>query len=140
MSEPEHRPINDLLAEATDVLRAVDVTDTAAVLTAAWHGFCVAGAAGAVLSYCADPQTYPALWTNAEPVLQQTIVALRTAPSLPAGLPTEITPDGGPDDELDDATAGEVRAAVLTLAGVLNIVLPQAANKATGQDACVPQL
>jgi hypothetical protein len=89
MSEPERQPIKDLLAEATDVLRTVDVTDTAAVLTAAWRGFCVAGAAGAVLSYCADPQTYPALWTNAEPVLQQTIVTLRTAPSLPIGLPTE---------------------------------------------------
>ena len=60
MTELERRPITDLLTEAAAALNAAEASDTTAVLTAAWRGFCIAGAAGALLSYCADQSVGPA--------------------------------------------------------------------------------
>jgi hypothetical protein len=72
--EPDRRPIGDLLTAATVAL-TVDpdagdsAAEMAAEMAALWRGFCVAGAAGELLGICADPDTYPALWRNAQPVL-----------------------------------------------------------------------
>jgi hypothetical protein len=125
--EHERRPAGDLLREATEQLHAADPADTAAVLRAAWQGFCVAGAAGQLLALCADPEEYPPLWRNARPVLEAAIGALRAAPSLPAGLPTEVHPAGGPQDRLDDARSAVIRRQILDLILVLNATLSAAA-------------
>jgi hypothetical protein len=130
MAPSQRRPIGELLRDATEALYAVEVSDTSTVLEAGWYGFCVAGAAGALLSICADQREYPPLWHNAEPVLATAISMLRQAPSLPAGLPTEVNPAGGPDDRLDDPAAQEIRTAILTLTLALNTVLPRAAERA----------
>jgi hypothetical protein len=61
------RPIQDLLEDAAVGLRAADTTDTAAVLQAAWTALCTIGAAGQMLSICADPDHYPACWLLTEP-------------------------------------------------------------------------
>ncbi len=87
------RPIQDLLQQATAGLRASDVTDTAAVLRAAWTGLCTIGAAGELLSVCADPGHYPARWLLAEPVLASTVQTLRATPAQ-RGTTTEINPAG----------------------------------------------
>jgi len=42
MTELERRPITDLLTEAAAALNAAEASDTTAVLTAAWRGFCIA--------------------------------------------------------------------------------------------------
>jgi hypothetical protein len=44
-------------------------------------------------------------------------------------------PQPAPDERVDDEAAAHIRAGILTLAGVLNTVLPQAANHTAGQDA-----
>lgn len=129
--EPDRPPIGDLLDEATERLRAVDVADTAAALHAAWHGFCVAGAAGQLLAVRADPEEYPPLWQNARPVLATAIGALRTAPSLPAGALTQNRPAGWPHDRLDDATAAAIRQQILGLVPALSTVLAAAARHAS---------
>src|SRR4051812_813667 len=68
------------------------------VMEALWRGFCVASAARELRGIRADPDTYPPLWRNAQPVLEAAIAALCRAPALPAGLTTEVNPAGGPDD------------------------------------------
>jgi len=76
------------------------VTDIDSVLQAAWAGVCTIGAAGQLLSACADPGHYPACWLLAEPVLAGAVRALRATPAL-RGTSTEINPAGGPGDRLD---------------------------------------
>lgn len=67
MSQPERRPINELIDEARDVLNAVDPADTTAAITALWCGLCVVGAAGNILAICSTNPDYPVLFDNAEP-------------------------------------------------------------------------
>lgn len=139
MLESERAQLGDLIEGAVQELAIVDVRDTSAALSAAWNGFCVAGCAGTVLSICADPLEYPQLWRNARPVLTTAIGTLREAPSLPAGLATEIVPAGGPDERINDETANTIRQGILALALALNMTLPDAAEHATvpaDQRAC----
>jgi hypothetical protein len=131
---PHRRPVSELLDDTKTALRAAAPTDTPHCLATMWRGFCVAGAAGNILAICADSPDYPALFDNAEPVLAAAIAALRAAPSLPTGLVTEVHPAGGPDDRLDPQQAKALHAGVLTIAGAVNTLGPQAAEHASGAD------
>lgn len=138
----EHLPASDLLLKAAERVGAANPADTAAVLGAAWHGFCAAGAAGELLARHANPDEYPSLWVNARPVLTAAIDTLRTAPSVPRGLPAEVALDDTPAAWLDDADAAQIRRLILDLALALNISLyaagehaPGAADRKACQDA-----
>lgn len=130
-----HRlPIGELLEQAAANLRAADATDTDAVLGAAWAGVCTIGAAGQLLSDCADPGHYPACWLLAEPVLAGAVRALRATPAL-RGTSTEINPAGGPGDRLDDAAAPEICRLLAETADTLSAALSSAAGHAQAKAA-----
>lgn len=128
------RPIGELLEQAAAGLHAAEVTDTDAVLQAAWDGMCTIGAAGQLLSACADPGHYPACWLPAEPVLAEAIRALRATPAL-RGISTEINPAGGPDDRLDDAAALDICRSLAETADTLSATLSDAAEHAQARAA-----
>jgi len=118
------RPITELLDTVAEDLYTLDPADTTVALGTAWRGFCVAGAAGELLPICADRETYPPLWDNAQPVLSTAVHVLRAAPSLTTPISTEINPAGGPGDRLDDRAAAEVRRRILDLALALRCPKP----------------
>lgn len=128
------RPIQHLLQQATAGLRAADVTDTAAVLQAAWTGLCTIGAAGELLSACADPDCYPARWLLAEPVLADAIHIVRATPAL-RGTTTEINPAGSPADQLNDTAASQISHRLAETADGLAATLSQAAAHAHAKAA-----
>jgi hypothetical protein len=128
------RTIGELLEQAAADLRAADVTDTDAALRAGWAGVCATGAAGQLLSECADPGHYPACWLLAEPVLAGAVRALRATPAL-RGASTEINPAGGPGDRLDDAAASEVCRLLAETADALGTALSGAARHARAKAA-----
>lgn len=80
----DRRPIGELLDEVEQDLQELDPADTVVALRAVWRAFCVVGAAGELLSICADPDTYGPLWVNAEPVLAAAVRAVDSALSLKA--------------------------------------------------------
>lgn len=133
-TDHHRRPIGELLERAAAGLRAAEVTDTDAVLQAAWAGVCTIGAAGQLLSACADPGHYPACWLLAEPVLTGAVRALRATPAL-RGTSTEINPSGGPGDRLDDAAASEICRLVAQTADALSAALSGAAGHAQAKAA-----
>lgn len=124
------RPIGDLLDEVEQDLQELDPADTLVALRAVWHAFCVTGAAGELLSICADPDTYGPLWANAEPVVSTAVRTVETAPSLKASFSTEINPAGGPGDRLDDQAAHEVHRRILKVAATIHAYLPRVAEEA----------
>jgi hypothetical protein len=128
------RPIGELLEQAAAGLRAADATDTDAVLRAAWAGVCTIGAAGQLLSACADTGHYPGRWLLAEPVLAGAVRALRATPAL-RGTSTEINPAGGPGDRVDDAAAAEVCRLLAGTADALGVALSGAAGHAQAKGA-----
>jgi hypothetical protein len=132
---PHRRLILELLDHANAALVAADPADTPHCLATLWRGVCVAGAAGNILAICSDNPDYPVLFRNAEPVLAAAIRALRAAPSLPAGLVTEVNPAGGHEDRLDEQQATTLHAGILAIAMSLNTLGPQAAQHARGSDA-----
>jgi hypothetical protein len=129
----ERRPIQDLLREATRDLANAEAADTAAAVQAAWHGVCVAGAAGELLSVCGDPGEYRARWFQAEQALGQAIRALRAAPSLRGDWPAEVNPAGSPSDRLDDAAASAIRQGIVEVSEALSSLLQTAAQRARGK-------
>jgi hypothetical protein len=128
------RPIQDLLQQATAGLRAADVTDTTAVLQAAWTGLCTIGAAGELLSICADPGHYPARWLLAEPVLADAVHTVRATPAL-RGATIQINPAGAPADQLDDSAASQISHRLAETADGLAATLSQAAEHAHAKAA-----
>lgn len=120
------RPIGDLLREATEDMIAVDASDTAAVLKSAWTALCIIGAAGELLSICAEAEHYPLRWRLTEPVLSDAVHALRAAPAL-RGKSSEIDPAGGPDKNLDDRAADLIRRHLVETAEALSATLSRAA-------------
>jgi hypothetical protein len=131
--QDERPSASDLLREAVGRVGAADPADTGAVLRAAWQGFCSAGAAGELLALYADPVEYPPLRDNARHVLKAAADALRAAPSLPVGLPTEAPLAALPHGRLDDTAAAEIRRLILDLALALNIALHAASGHAVGR-------
>ncbi|GAA4612809.1 hypothetical protein GCM10023195_55160 [Actinoallomurus liliacearum] len=123
------RPIEELLRDAAEGVRAVSVDDTLATVQAAWTALCAIGAAGEVLALCADPDDYPPRWLLAEPILAEAISSLRALPSL-RGNNTEANPAGGPDDDIDEETADLICRELTEAADTLAAVLPQAAKHA----------
>jgi hypothetical protein len=128
------RPIGELLERAAAGLRVADASDTDAVLRAAWAGVCTIGAAGQLLSACADPGHYPGRWLLAEPVLAGAVRALRATPAL-RGASTEISPAGGPGDRLDDAAAAEICRLLAETADALGAALASAAEQTQAKAA-----
>jgi hypothetical protein len=108
--------------------------ETSAALGWMWRAFCVAGAAGHILSACTDDSDYAVLFHNANPVLCAAVASLRKAPSLPEGLVTEVEVDGGPEDRMDADTAKMIHHLALTLVGQIDICAPRAAEGASGAD------
>ncbi|MDL4813163.1 hypothetical protein [Actinomadura opuntiae] len=127
----ERRPIGELLDEVEQDLQELDPADTLVALRAVWHAFCVTGAAGELLSICADPDTYGPLWANAEPVVSTAVRTVETAPSLKARFSTEINPAGGPGDRLDDQAAHAVHRRILNVAAAIHAYLPRVAEGTT---------
>ena len=127
-------PIGELLEQAATGLRSAEVTDTDAVLQAAWAGVCTVGAAGHLLSACADPGRYPACWLLAKPVLAGAVRALRATPAL-RGTSTEINPAGGPGDRLNDTAASEICRLLAETADALSAALAAAAGHAQAKAA-----
>ncbi|MGP4027137.1 hypothetical protein [Actinomadura sp. 3N407] len=121
----DRRPIGDLLDEAEQDLQELDPADTVVALRAVWQAFCVVGAAGELLSVCANPDTYPALWVNAEPVLSTAVRTVESAPSLKATFSTETNAAGGPDDRLNDKAAHELHRRILNVAVAIHEYLPK---------------
>jgi hypothetical protein len=129
------RPIEDLLEDAAAGLRAAGTTtDTGAVLQAAWTALCTIGAAGQMLSICADSAHYPACWLLAEPVLAEAIHSMRATPAL-RGSSTEINPDGSPGAKIADATAREICRLLTETADALDATLSHAVPHARAKAA-----
>jgi hypothetical protein len=120
------QPVQGLLTEAASAVASADPADATALLPAAWRAVCVVGAAAELLAG-AGTRDYRGRFLVAGKPLGDAVGAMRATPVL-RSAPTEVNPAGSPADQLSEAVAGEVRAAIVAtcdvLAGALSRVPP----------------
>lgn len=133
--EPGRRPILDLMDDAVARLCAVDVGDTAAVVSTALEAFYAAGAAAGLLALYGAPDDRPR-WREASPALVTATEILQDAPASRARRSPALDPDEGHGRRLDEATAARMRQEIVAAGLGLNLVLLAAALDAVdGGDA-----